>query len=109
MHCSDDALKLALPNYLIIGTGLTSQDVDIFRAMYGPCFACMAGKVTKPSYKHDSTAPPATQVGQTVHADLLSSTEPIIGGYFNQVFSVDEWTGNKHLAQIKNKKYRRYT
>jgi hypothetical protein len=100
MHCSDAALKLAL----IIGTGLTAQDVDVYRDIYGPCFACMAGKVTKPSYKQDSTTPPASRVGQTVHCDLLSFTESIIGGYFVQLFSVDEWTANKHLTRIKNKR-----
>jgi hypothetical protein len=71
LHCSDEALKTALNNGLIIGTGLTAKDVDVARDIFGPCFACMAGKVTKPSYKHDSVAPPATCVGQTVHADLL--------------------------------------
>jgi hypothetical protein len=103
LHCSDEALKTVLNNGLIIGRGLTAKDVDVSRDIFGLCFACMAGKVTKPSYKHDSVAPPATCVGQTVHADLLVYEHPIIGGYMQQLFSVDEFSGNKHITSIKCK------
>jgi hypothetical protein len=103
MHCSDDSLKCALNNGLIIGAAITSQDVDVYRAIYGPCLSCMACKVTKPSYRQDSEAPPATAVAQVIHVDLLKLKEPIIGGFMNQLFSVDEFTGYKHITQIKNK------
>jgi hypothetical protein len=55
MRCSYNQLKLALTNGLIIGTALTAQDVDVYKAIYGPCLACLAGKVTAPSYRHDSS------------------------------------------------------
>jgi hypothetical protein len=103
MHCSDESLKLALTNGLIIGTGLTAQDIDTYRRIYGPCLACMAGKVTKPSYRQPSEEPPATRVAQVIHTDLLKLEAPIIGNYMQQLFSVDEFSGNKHLNTMKNK------
>jgi hypothetical protein len=103
MHCSDKQIKISLTNGLTIGTALTAQDVDVFRAIYGPCLARLAGKVTAPSYRHDSETAPAAEIGHTVHCDLLLFEQAIIGGFMQQIFSVDEFSANKHITQMKNK------
>jgi hypothetical protein len=103
LHCSDNKLKLALSNGLILGTHLTAQDVDTYREIYGPCLACLAGKVTMPSYRHDSDTPPATAVGQIIHVDLLKFEKEIVGNYMQQLFSVDEFSANKRVTTMKAK------
>jgi hypothetical protein len=102
MHCSDQQLKLALTNGLIIGTTLTAQDVDAYKAIYKPCLVYLAGKVIAPSYRHDSDTAPATEIGRTIHFDLLMFEQAIVGGIMQQMFSVDEYSANKHITQMKN-------
>jgi hypothetical protein len=38
-----------------------------------------------------------------VHADLLVYEQPIFGGHTQQLFSADEFSGNKRITSIKNK------
>jgi hypothetical protein len=81
LHCSDDALKLALNNGLIVGTHLVAADVDVFRDIYGPYLACLAGKVIKPPYTTPSNAPPTTDEAENIHTDILKYEQKQVGGY----------------------------
>jgi hypothetical protein len=45
---------------------------------------------------------PATEVGQTIHCDLLVFEQAIIGGFMQQMFLVDEYSAIKHITQMKN-------
>jgi hypothetical protein len=101
-HPSDTTLTLALNNGLLIGTPLTARDVLNARDIYGPCPACIAGKITKPTFTA-STNEPAYRTGQTIHVDILGLHEASIGGYLHYLFCVDEFSSFKTLIPVRTK------
>jgi hypothetical protein len=60
----------ALNNNLIIGSNLTTTDVNNFFKIYGKCPNCIAGKITRPSYKDSLSNNIANKVGDILHVDL---------------------------------------
>jgi hypothetical protein len=69
-HPSDQALISLLGNGNMIGTALTSQDLRTARHLFGPCPACVEGKMQAPSLP-SSLTPPATKIGERLHIDFI--------------------------------------
>eukprot|EP00975_Prorocentrum_lima_P027612 5804343-Prorocentrum_lima.AAC.1 len=66
-HVSYNKLMNGLTNNTITGTHLTARDVENCLEIFGPCQACLAGKRTAPSYRHQSMTEPANKVGDIIH------------------------------------------
>ena len=79
LHPSDNVLIKALKYGLLIGTRLTSQDVYLYRLVYGACPCCLAGKTISPAYK-ESLSSPAMMPSSIVHVDLIPFPEICLGG-----------------------------
>ena len=79
LHPSDSTLIKSLKYGLIIGTRLTTQDVYLYRLVFGVCPCCLAGKTKSPSY-YESKSPAALMPGHIVHIDIIPSIEMCIGG-----------------------------
>ena len=101
-HPSNITLINALNNGIILGTRLTSRDVTRSEEMYGKCNYCMAGKITRPSYK-SSTSKPAENVGSIIHVDIYPFSEKTIGGNMFSLISVDEFSCYMYVVMIKSK------
>jgi hypothetical protein len=74
-------LAAALKNNNLEGTHLTAQDVRNAAAIYGPCIACLQGKMKAPR-EPTSTAPLATAIGEKIHCDILPIPTSIGGNNF---------------------------
>lgn len=81
--------------------------IDLLHAIkqYGPCLACLEGKMRAPPSNQPSTHPPARAVGEIVHIDLLSfpKDKTPIGGYTHILFTVDEKSAYTKLLPLKSK------
>lgn len=102
-HLPDSLLKSALSNGLIIGSRLTEKDVDVYRAIYGPCAACVMGKRTAPSYRKPSDNPPAQAVGEVIHSDILPISNVESGYNTYMLGTVDEYSGFICLITMSSK------
>jgi hypothetical protein len=95
-HPSDETLKKMLDNHAIIGCDLTSRDVDMHRAMHGPCLGCLKGKMTHqaaaPSYKKSE------QVGEIVHMDIMQFVKQLY------LVAVDDYCGFVVTVRLLNKR-----
>jgi hypothetical protein len=89
-HMSNHTLRRALDTGVIAGTSLTSADVDVYEDIYGPCWSCITGKLSAPSYRKASEAAPAVRTEQVLWRDLWSFDDGVIGGYNNYVVSICE-------------------
>jgi hypothetical protein len=103
-HMSNSTLTRALNTGVFAGTALTGRDVDVYKAIYGPCTACIAGKLTAPSYRTPSESAPAERAGQCLWADLWPFEEAVVGGYSNYLISVDEWSDYGSAIPLNLKK-----
>jgi hypothetical protein len=111
-HASNYSLRLALEHGVIAGTRLTARDVDAFADIYGQCPCCIAGKSTRPSFRHNSENPPATAPGEVLHIDILpinskderdikDDVKNVTVGYL--LATVCEFSGYLHLEPMTRK------
>ena len=91
LHPSDSTLIKSLNYGLIIGTRLTTQDVYLYRLVFGVCPCCLAGKTKSPSY-YESKSPAALMPGHIVHIDIIPFTEMCIGGIRYHLHCCDEFS-----------------
>jgi len=77
LHPSDATLIKPLKYGLIVGTRLTSQDVYLYRLVFGVCPCCLAGK-TKNSSFSESKTPSFLMPGHTVNVDLIPFNEKCV-------------------------------
>lgn len=91
-HPSDQAVITALDNGLFSQLHLTSQDFRNARDIYGPCPHCIEGKM-RLSKEKTSISPPANEIGEHLHGDLIILRNKSIGGYNFILFMVDEKSG----------------
>jgi len=101
-HPSDQALINTFDNGSFTHLDLTSEDFRNARALFGPCLACLEGKIKAPSSK-PSTTPPASAIGEHLHVDLLPLTTVSLGGNSYLLIAVDEKTGYITTAPLKSK------
>ncbi len=86
-------------------THLTSQDVRNAKTIFGPCLACLEGKMKKPK-EISSKTPPATKIGERIYVDLIPydcKRVAAVGGFVGSVFAVDEKSGYVIICGIKTK------
>ena len=88
VHPGDKALSLALDNGNLIPTRVTSQDIRNANTLLGPCIPCLQSKMKAPTEK-TSNSPPAHNIGDNVHADIIPITTSVGGNNFI-LFTVDE-------------------
>jgi len=81
---------------------LTSHDVRNAIALFGPCTACVEGKMNNPS-EPASTTLPAQLIGEHLHADLIPLGKPSIGGHTQMIAAVDEKSAYNCLVPTLNK------
>ena len=97
-HPSDEVLKATVRSPSLTNCGLSADDVDNMRAIYGACGACTAGKPI--SFRgrnslHESMG--IVNAGQCMHCDLV---------YFKTnvyLFAVDEVSGYDFCPRIASK------
>lgn len=102
MHISYKRMSEAMENGLIIGCKLTPRDINNALQLHGACTHCMAGKVTKPSYK-SSQNEPAHEVGDIVHCDIFCFSNVTIGGNKFYLLVLDEFSGYLVFLPMKSK------
>ena len=81
---------------------LTSQDVRNAEALYGPCLACLEAKMRRDPEK-PSDSPPAYEIGEKLHADLIILSETSLAGNNFILVIVDEKTGYLWGIPLKHK------
>jgi hypothetical protein len=101
-HPSNQTLKNALNNNLILGSRLNSKDVDNYFKIYGKCINCIAGKITRPSYR-DSFSLIAGKIGDIVHVDLHPFSNSTIANFTSCLICIDEFISYLFLVMIKFK------
>jgi hypothetical protein len=67
---------------------LTGQDLFKARRLHGPCLQCLEGKMRDTKMSKQSVTPPAKEVGEHIHADLIPIRNKIIGGNTLILFAV---------------------
>ena len=102
LHPSDNVLIKALKYGMLIGTRLTTQDVYLYRLVFGACPCCLAGKTISPSYK-ESLSPTALMPGSIVHIDLIPFPEICLGGIQYHMLICDEFSTYLHSFAMKTK------
>ena len=101
-HPNDQYLIKALENGNYNHCHLTGQDLRNARELYGKCPACLEAKIRdKP--QPISTSPPANEVGEVLHSDLIPLTVKSAGGNTVILFAVDEKSGFKVGVPLKTK------
>jgi hypothetical protein len=91
-HPGDDTIIRALDSNMFTNCHLTSQDFRNGRLLLGPCLACEEAKMVAPT-ERTSTSPPATRIGQHVHADMILLEKKSIGGNSIIIVAKDEVSG----------------
>jgi hypothetical protein len=102
-HPGRDALCRALDNRNYPNVELTSQDVRNAEVLYGPCPACLEGKMKADRTPKQSVNAPAPTIGHTLHCDLIPLRSTSLGGNRVLLFSVDEKSGYIILVSLQNK------
>ena len=95
-HPSDDILKKMLENHAIVGCELTSHDVEVHRAIHGPCIGCLKGKMA-----HQIAAPTfkkSTEVGQIIHMDIMQFARQLY------LIAVDDYCGFVTTVLLSDKR-----
>jgi len=108
-HCPYNMLEAALRNGIITDTKLVAQDIKTTLKYMGPCPQCMQGSVTSPSFG-PSSRPPAENIGDVVHFDILELRREELGNGRYVIFAADEKSNyqfvqiidSKHVSAIKN-------
>jgi hypothetical protein len=88
-HPGFDKIATDLDNGVHPNVDLTSHDVRNAVYKFGPCPHCMEGKMNNPKAV-SSTSPPANEIGEHLHADLIKLETVCIGGYTQLLVAVDE-------------------
>jgi hypothetical protein len=101
-HPSDSYLTNSLDNGNFTFCNLTSQDLRNARELYGPCLACLEGKIKDGSQK-PSQSEPAQNIGDHLHSDLIPLTNTSVGGNTFILFAVDEKSGYSIGIPLKSK------
>ena len=101
-HSGDTSLLMALDAGSFSHLDLTAQDLRNARNIFGPCTACLEGKMRAPPRESSNTAP-ANRVGEHLHADLIPLSGPSIGGNTYLLIAVDEKSSYVSMAPLKNK------
>ena len=101
-HPSDNVAITALDNGVFTHLDLTSQDLRNARLIHGPCTACLEAKMKAPSCPASST-PPASNIGEHLHMDLLPLSGTSIGGNTFLLVAVDEKSGYLATSPLKTK------
>ena len=102
-HPGTSALIRALDNGNYPDTNITSQDVRNAITLFGPCTACIEGKMKSDPTPKQSINPPAPTIGHTLHVDLIPLSKVSIGGNRFILFSVDEKSGFIKLVSLPSK------
>jgi hypothetical protein len=101
-HPGEDKIITDLDNNTYPNNYLTSKDVKNAEELYGPCLPCIEGKMTAPS-EPTSLTPPASEIGEHLHADLLPLSSESIGGNVWILFVIDEKSGKIDLIPLVSK------
>ncbi len=101
-HPSDMALGNALDNGVYPETNVTSRDLAAAADYYGPCTACMQGKMIADP-QHPSDRDPVREIGEYVSVDLLPAKSASLGGNMQMVVSRDRLSSYVMCVPIKNK------
>ena len=105
-HPSDDVLGRMLDDGVIVGCPYTSADVRNAAQCLGKCLACVAGKY-KEAPAPTSMSPPAENIGDNVHCDLIPYSCTTIGGYTYGLIMMDEKCGFAHIEGLVRKTSKR--
>lgn len=88
-HPGFDTIMRDLDNGTHPDCPLTSADVKLAIELFGPCTACIESKMRAP-HEPASQTPPAQDVGEHLHADLIPLKTKSIGGNTVLLTVVDE-------------------
>lgn len=88
-HPGFDTIMRDLDNGTHPDCPLTSADVKLAIELFGPCTACIESKMRAP-HEPSSLTPPAQNVGEHLHADLIPLKTKSIGGNTVLLTVVDE-------------------
>jgi hypothetical protein len=102
-HPGTETLKADLDNNCYPNTYLVGKDLENARIIYGECEACLEGKFKAPS-EPSSNSPPASTIGEHVHADLHELKEVTLGGNTQLLVAVDEKSGYIVCIGLKTKR-----
>jgi hypothetical protein len=102
-HPCDAALSKAVDNGLYINVPITSADLRAANDIFGPCPACLMGKMTSgPEVMESTLYPPANKPGQVLHMDKAKLLpERSIGGFTEHLVAICEHTGKVHAIPMK--------
>ena len=70
LHWSDKKLSAAFDNGIFENCHLTSEDVKTYRKIYGPCIACLKGKMTAAGVPNENKSTPETVLGRKWEMDF---------------------------------------
>ena len=101
-HASDMILGKMLDDGLIAGCDYTAKDLRIARVLFGPCPACVEGKIREDPEPASDT-PPHTEVGGNVAMDVFDLGSVTIGGNKAGFLSADEASGLVCFVPAPNK------
>jgi len=101
-HPGQQAMIEGLNNGAYGLTHLTGQDVRNALSRFGPCAACIEGKMHAPSFR-SSQSPPATSIGEHLHADLIPLKGRSVGGNTFILYAADEKSGHGSGVGIPDK------
>lgn len=101
-HPGYTSIMRDLDNGTRTDTHLTSRDVKLGLKLFGPCTACMEGKMKAPT-EPTSTTPPATDVGEHLHADLIPLKATSVGGNTVLLAVLDEKSNFLATIPMKTK------
>jgi len=88
-HPNDQVLVKALDLGSFANCGLTASDIRNAAIIYGPCEACLSGKMTSPTNPSSSTVP-VLDIGSRLHVDPVEYTSQTMGGNKFCLIAVDE-------------------
>jgi hypothetical protein len=90
-HPNDQDLCTALDNGCYPKCSVTSGDVKAAARIFGPCVACIAGKL-KLDPQRLSSSEPARSIGEKVHFDFIPLPGPSLGSNMHIVVALDEFS-----------------
>ena len=108
MHCEmghpgDDAFKAALNNGCYAGVNLTGRDVDNSNIMFGPCQACVEGKMVAPGEPSTDNELPS-RIGEMICLDLQHvGADDSLGGNSQMLLGRDIHISYGFAVAIKTK------
>jgi hypothetical protein len=101
-HPGPKYLQQALDHGLLGPTHLSANDHKNAVSMFGPCIACLEGKMKEPRAP-TSNSEPARTIGGMIHVDLIPLPASSIGGNKFILFSVDEKSAYVYAIPIESK------